>query len=257
MDVGVAGKAALVCASTSGLGAATGRALAAEGCRVVFSGRRADLAAEIAGGYPGCVGLGADLSTVDGGLALHAAAVDALGPLDIVVLNSPPPPAGNADRLDPAALAAAVESLLLTPRAIASAALPHLREQRWGRILAIGSSGVHSPIPGLALSNVGRAGLAGYLKTLAGEVAADGVTVNLLLPGRISTERMRSLDATVAELSGRDLADVAAESVRTIPAGRFGDPAEFGAVAAFLCSGPASYVTGTAVHCDGGMISTV
>lgn len=257
MDLGIAGKAALVCASTAGLGAATGRALAAEGCRVVFAGRRAERAREIAAEQPGGVGLGADLSTVDGGLALYAAAVDAVGPLDIVVLNSPPPPAGLAAGLDPDPLAAAIASLLLTPRAIVDAALPHLREQGWGRILAVGSSGVHSPIPGLALSNTGRAALAGYLKTLAGEVAAAGVTVNMLLPGRISTERMRTLDATVAQRSGRDIADVTAESLRAIPAGRFGDATEFGAVAAFLYSRPASYVTGTAIHCDGGMLGTL
>lgn len=256
MDLGIAGKSALVCASTSGLGAATGRALAGEGCRVVFAGRRGELAREIAAEHPGCVGMAADLSTVEGGLALHAAAVAAIGPLDIVVLNSPPPPAGRAAGLDPDALAAAVESLLLAPRAIVEAALPHLREQRWGRILAIGSSGVHSPIPGLALSNTGRAALAGYLTTLAGKVAAAGVTVNMLLPGRISTDRMRALDQTVAQRSGRDVADVTADSLRTIPAGRFGEPAEFGAVAAFLCGGPASYVTGTAVRCDGGMLAT-
>jgi 3-oxoacyl-[acyl-carrier protein] reductase len=254
MDLGIAGRAALVCASTSGLGAATGEALAAEGCRVVFSGRRAEVALEIAGRHPGCVGIGADLSTVDGGLRLHDAAVEAVGPLDIVVLNSPPPPATPADGLEPATLAAAVDSLLLAPRAIVGAAIPHLRRQRWGRILLIGSSGIQAPLPGLALSNIGRAGLAGYLKTLAGEVAADGVTVNLLLPGRIATHRMRSLDADIATRSGRDVADVTAETVRAVPAGRLGDPAEFGAVAAFLCSGPASYVTGTAVRCDGGMM---
>lgn len=257
MDLGIAGKAALVCASTSGLGAATGRALAAEGCRVVFAGRRAELAREIAAEYPGCVGMPADLSTVEGGLALHAAAVDAVGPLDIVVLNSPPPPAGRAAGLDHEALTAALASLVLAPRAIVEAALPHLRTQEWGRILAIGSSGVHSPITGLALSNTGRAALAGYLKTLAGEVAPAGITVNMLLPGRISTERMRALDATVAQRSGRDVTDVTAESLRSIPAGRFGDPAEFGAVAAFLCGGPASYLTGTAVRCDGGMLGTL
>jgi 3-oxoacyl-[acyl-carrier protein] reductase len=257
MDLGIAGKAALVCASTSGLGAATGRALAAEGCRVVFAGRRGELARELAAEHPGAVGLAADLSTVDGALALHAAAVDAVGPLDIVVLNSPPPPAGRAGGLDPDALSAALQSLLLAPRAVVEAALPHLREQRWGRILAIGSSGVHSPISGLALSNTGRAALAGFLKTLAGEVADAGVTVNMLLPGRISTDRMRALDRTVADRSGRDVADVTSESLRAIPAGRFGDPAEFGAVAAFLCSAPASYVTGTAVRCDGGMLGTL
>jgi 3-oxoacyl-[acyl-carrier protein] reductase len=257
MDLGIAGKAALVCASTSGLGAATAQALAAEGSRVVFAGRRAELARELAGRYPGCVGLAADLSTVAGAQALHDAAVRAVGPLDIVVLNSPPPPPGTAADLDPPALTESLASLLLAPPALVGAALPHLRQQRWGRILAIGSSSVQAPIPGLAASNTGRAALAGYLKTLAGEVAADGITVNLLLPGRIATDRMRSLDETVARASGRPTAEVAAESLRLIPAGRLGDPAQFGAVAAFLCGEPAAYVTGTAVRCDGGLIPTL
>jgi 3-oxoacyl-[acyl-carrier protein] reductase len=257
MDLGIADKTALVCASTSGLGAATGEALAAEGCRVVFSGRRVELAQELAGRYPGCVGLGADLSTVDGALRLHAAAVEAVGPLDIVVLNSPPPPTGTAAALESPILAAAVESLLLAPSAIVGAALPHVRRQRWGRILAIGSTSVQAPIAGLAPSNTGRAALAGYLKTLAGEVAANGVTVNLLLPGRLATDRMRSLDAEVARLSGRERADVTEESIRDIPAARLGDPREFGSVAAFLCGEPAAYITGTAVRCDGGLIPTL
>src|SRR6478609_42762 len=239
MDLGIAGKTALVCASTSGLGAATGEALAAEGCRVVFAGRRAELAEQKARQYPGSVGIGADLSTVDGALSLHAAAVQAVGPLEIIVLNSPPPPGATADGIDPQALNASLESLLLAPTAIVAAALPHLRAQHWGRIMAIGSSGIQAPIPGLALSNIGRAGLAGYLKTLASEVAGDDITVNLLLPGRIATDR-----------TGRTLADVSAESARSIPIGRPGEPHEFGAVAAFLCSARASYITGTAIRCD-------
>ena len=257
MDLGIAGKTALVCASTSGLGAATGEALAAEGCRVIFAGRRAELADQKARQYPGGVGLGADLSTVDGALSLHAAAVQAVGPPDIIVLNSPPPPGATADGIDPETLNASLESLLLAPTAIVAAALPHLRAQHWGRILAIGSSGIQAPIPGLALSNIGRAGLAGYLKTLASEVAADNVTVNLLLPGRIATDRMQALDAAKAERTGRTLADVSAESARSIPTGRPGQPHEFGAVAAFLCSAPASYITGTTVRCDGGLIPTL
>jgi 3-oxoacyl-[acyl-carrier protein] reductase len=120
--------------------------------------------------------------------------------------------------------------------------------------LVIGSSGVAVPLPNLALSNLGRAALAGYLKTLAAEVAADGVTVNLLLPGRIKTDRTAEVDAANAERSGHPVAEVEQASIATIPAQRYGRPAEFAATAAFLCSAPASYITGVALRCDGGLV---
>ncbi|GDY50674.1 hypothetical protein SVIO_012970 [Streptomyces violaceusniger] len=154
-------------------------------------------------------------------------------------------------------LAGAAESLLLAQARLVAAALPAMRERGWGRILAIGSSGVTAPLPGLALSNAGRAALAGYLKTLAAETAADGVTVNLLLPGRIATDRVARLDAAKAEREGRTAEEVAAASRATIPAGRYGTTEEFGAVAAFLCGAPASYLTGTAVRCDGGLVRSL
>ena len=132
-----------------------------------------------------------------------------------------------------------------------------MRERRWGRILAVGSSGVVSPLPNLAMSNLGRSALAAYLKTLANEVAADGVTVNMLLPGRIATDRVAQLDAAAADRQGRTQVEVSAESRATIPARRYGDPTEFGSVAAFLCSSLASYVTGTAVRCDGGLVKNL
>ena len=132
-----------------------------------------------------------------------------------------------------------------------------MRQRGWGRILAIGSSGIVEPLPSLALSNLARAALAGYLKTLASEVAADGVTVNLLLPGRIATDRLAGIDEFVAEQSGQSLAADKAQSQREMPAGRYGRPDEFGQVAAFVCSEPASYVTGTALRCDGGLIRSL
>lgn len=137
------------------------------------------------------------------------------------------------------------------------AVLPGMRERGWGRILAIGSSGVAAPLPNLAMSNLGRAALAAYLKTLAAEVAADGVTVNMLLPGRVATDRTEALDRAAAERTGRQVEEIRAESLGLIPAGRYGDPAEFGAVAAFLCSAAASYVTGTALRCDGGLVRSL
>jgi len=257
MDLGLAGRSALVCASTGGLGAATARALAAEGARVVFSGRRADVANEAAAPFAGSVGVAADLSTVEGARKLHAAAVDAVGPLDILVLNGPGPPPGTASTLDTTSITTAITSLVLVHQALAELALPHMLASGWGRVLGLGSSGVATPITGLALSNLGRAALAGYLKSLSNEVAANGITVNMLLPGRIATDRVAVLDTNAAEKSGRTIEAVQQQSAATIPAGRYGDPDEFGATAAFLCSAKASYITGTATRCDGGLVPTL
>lgn len=255
MDLGLRGRTALVCASTAGLGRATAEALAAEGARVVISGRRRELAEQIAARYPGATAVPCDVTAPDAARELVEACRAALGTdLDIVVLNGPGPRPAGATAVDAADLRAAVESLLVFQQSLVAQVLPGMRERGWGRILSIGSSGVLEPITGLALSNVGRSALAAYLKSLATEVAGDGVTVNMLLPGRIDTDRVQALDAARAEREGRDPAAVAADAAAAIPAGRYGRPAEFGAVAAFLCSEPAGYVTGSAVRCDGGML---
>jgi 3-oxoacyl-[acyl-carrier protein] reductase len=257
MDLGIRGRTAVVCASTSGLGEATARALAAEGVRTVVSGRRSETARAIAAELPEAVGVGVDLTTADGPARLVRAAADAFGPVDILVLNSGgPPPSVAADISDDDVLAA-VNTLVLAQLRLVSLVLPGMRERGWGRILAVGSSGVVAPIPGLALSNVGRAALGGYLKTLSAEVAADGVTVNMLLPGRIATARTEAVDRSVAERDGVDVADVAARGAASLPIGRYGRPDEFGAVAAFLCGEGASYVTGTATRCDGGAVPSL
>jgi 3-oxoacyl-[acyl-carrier protein] reductase len=135
--------------------------------------------------------------------------------------------------------------------------VPGMRQRRWGRILTIASSGVVQPIPHLPISNSLRSSLVGFMKTLAGEVAADGVTVNILAPGRIATDRTRSLDAAAAKRTSRAAEDVERESVAAIPAGRYGAPEEFGAVAAFLAGVPASYVTGSIIRVDGGAIRSI
>ena len=146
---------------------------------------------------------------------------------------------------------------MVIQHSLVEACLPHMRQQKWGRILSIASTGVVAPITSLALSSVGRMALGGYLKALANEVTGDGVTVNMLLPGRIATDRMTALDVNAAKATGKSVAEVSAAGSRAIPAGRYGDPDEFGAVGAFLCSEPASYVSGTAVRCDGGAHSTL
>ncbi|MDD7836497.1 MULTISPECIES: SDR family oxidoreductase [Paenarthrobacter] len=275
MDLGIAGKTALVAASTGGLGLAVARALAAEGVRVAVVGRRRDRAkeivAELQAAYgTGTLGIGslgssgfdavaieADLGTPEGIESAVDQTVANLGPIDILVLNGPGPKPGAAATLTSEDMAAAFDLLVKPHHALVSRVLPGMRERRWGRILAIGSSGVTAPLPNLAVSNTGRAALAGYLKTLAAEVALDEVTVNLLLPGRIATDRVTQLDQAAAKRRGTTLEDIQLESRKTIPARRYGEPAEFGAAAAFLCSAPASYITGVALRCDGGLIRSL
>jgi 3-oxoacyl-[acyl-carrier protein] reductase len=253
MNLGLAGRGALVCASTSGLGLAVGRELAAEGAQVLLCGRRADLAEQLAAELPGAAGVGIDLLEPDAPRRLVDAAQAVFGAVDVLVLNSGGPPTSDAQDQDRDSLLSAVERLLLTQVELVRLCLPGMVQRGWGRIIAIGSSGVVEPIPGLAQSNVGRAALAGYLKTLAGEVAADGVTVNMVLPGRIATERSAQVDAASAQRRGHDAAQVRAEIEAAIPAHRYGDPAEFAAVTAFLASDRASYITGSQVRVDGGM----
>ncbi|WP_138443199.1 SDR family oxidoreductase [Sinomonas susongensis] len=257
MDLGIAGKAAFVAASTGGLGLAVARALAAEGARVAITGRRRELAEQVAASLPGAVAIAVDLHEPDAvGEAVGQAEAE-LGPIDIAVLNGPGPRPGAAASLSAEDLAGAFDLLVRPHHALVSRVLPGMRQRRWGRILAVGSSGIVAPLPNLAMSNTGRAALAGYLKTLAAEVALDAVTVNLLLPGRIATDRVAELDAAAAKRRGISLDEVQLESRKTIPARRYGAPEEFGAAAAFLCSAPASYITGVALRCDGGLIRSL
>jgi 3-oxoacyl-[acyl-carrier protein] reductase len=261
MDLGISGKTAFVAASTGGLGLAVARGLAAEGVRVAITGRRGELAEKIAAELQAdghsAVAVEADLSTLDGVTAAVERAVELLGPIDILVLNGPGPKPGAAASLGADDIAAAFELLVKPHHALVSHILPGMRERRWGRILAIGSSGVVAPLPNLAVSNTGRAALAGYLKTLAAEVALDAVTVNMLLPGRIATERVAELDRAAAKRRGTTPEEIQLESRKTIPARRYGEPEEFGAAGAFLCSAPASYITGVALRCDGGLIRSL
>ncbi|HEX3789882.1 MAG TPA: SDR family oxidoreductase [Pseudonocardiaceae bacterium] len=257
MDLGIDGRVALVCASTAGLGLASARALAAEGAHVVVSGRRADLAQQIAAELPKASAVQVDLTAAGAPDELVDAATAAAGPIDILVLNGPGPVPGPAAGLTPAGAAGAIDALLLGHLQLIQRVLPGMRERGWGRIVAIGSSGVAAPLPNLAASNAGRAALAGYLKTLAGEVAADGVTVNMVLPGRIATDRVADLDRRAAERTNRSVEEVRAGSEATIPLGRYGHPEEFGATVAFLAGVPASYVTGGLVRCDGGLVGSI
>jgi 3-oxoacyl-[acyl-carrier protein] reductase len=257
MNLGLEGRSALVCASTGGLGLASARALAAEGARVAVTGRREAVARQVAGTLPGAVALRTDLREPGGGQALAEAAGAALGPVDILVLNGPGPAPGLASELDGPRVASAVDLLVRPQVELVRCLLPAMRERGWGRIIAIGSSGIITPLPGLVSSNLGRAALAGYLKTLAAEVARDGVTVNVVVPGRIATDRVAELDQAAAGRTGRDVEEVRRASEAGIPAGRYGRPEEFAAAVAFLAGVGASYITGSSLRCDGGMVDTI
>ena len=262
MDLGIAGKRALVLASSRGLGRAIAEALAAEGTEVLICGRSVkqlevaamDISAR-GGGQASYVEV--DLTKPDSGEVLRAAAKDALGGVDILVNNTGGPPPGAITATESAVWREQFETMVLRLIETTNLCLPDMRESGWGRILTVASSGVVQPIPNLGLSNALRSVLVGWAKTLAAEVAADGITVNTILPGRIHTERVDELDAAAAKRQGTSPKEVAAASRAAIPVGRYGAAEEFAAVAAFLCSAPASYVTGSIVRCDGGAIRSI
>jgi len=242
MNYGIDGRRAAVAAASRGLGLATAKALAEEGVTVAIGSRSREhidaAAAEIG---PLAVPLVADVATEAGAADFVRAASDAMGGVDILVCNGGGPPAGNFTSTPLDAYRAAVELNCLAHIAMCSEAVPAMREQQWGRVIAITSVGVRQPIAGLILSNVARSGLTAFLKTLAREVAGDGVTVNSLQPGLHDTDRIRELYG--GALDPRDAG---------IPAGVLGRPEDFGRIAAFLCSETASFLTGAAIPIDGG-----
>ena len=249
MDLGLAGKAALVTGGSKGIGLGIAAGLAAEGARVAVAARdpeRVRAAAAQIGGH----GVTFDSGDLDAVPGLIADVESALGPIDVYIANTGGPPPGE----DPlgftrAQWESAHRTLVLSPMAFLERLLPAMRERGWGRVVAVGSSAVREPIPGLQLSNAHRPGLIAALKVLAKRVAADGVTVNTVLPGRIATER------AYATAGSPQAAEAAARE--TIPAGRMGRVEEMAAAAVFLCSEPASYVTGTTLLVDGGMTASL
>lgn len=258
MDLGIAGRTALVGGASSGLGAAVADALASEGCRLLIWSRGGDALDEAATRLR--ERHGADVSVVaadaadPGAARTVVAAADALGGVDIVILNAGGPATVDPLETDPDAWHRSFQLLAVTHIGIASALIRGMRERRWGRIVALMSSVVREPIPALVYSTAGRSALAGWMKTAAGASAADGVTINGILTGRFATPRIEVIDRDRAQREGRSLEEVRAEAIRGIPAGRYGDPAELAAMVAFLCSDPARYVTGTFIPVDGGML---
>jgi 3-oxoacyl-[acyl-carrier protein] reductase len=243
MDLGLAGRTAIVCGASSGMGLAIAEALAAEGANVAMFARRRELLEREAERI-GALAVQGDLTISQHLERLVQATVGAFGGLDVLVLNGGGPPAGPAATMTAEAVREAVALLLTSHVTLVGRCLPHLRESGHGRIVAIESSSVREPLSNLALSNAVRPGVIGWLKTLAREVGPDGITVNAIAPGRIDTDRLRAVHGDHGPSEG-DLAQ--------IPVRRLGTAAEIASVAAFLASDRASYVTGAVVPVDGGL----
>jgi 3-oxoacyl-[acyl-carrier protein] reductase len=243
VDLGISGRKVLVAASSAGLGYATAAALGQAGCTVVISGRNEDRLQEAAASLPGSIPIISDVSTADGAATLVAEAEEALGSgIDILITNAGGPPPGDFSSTDVSAYASALDLNLISVVAMCKAAVPGMQKRGWGRVLAITSISVRQPIPNIMLSNTARAGATGFLKTLALEVAKDGVTVNSIQPGFHATDRVTSI------YGDADLNDLA----KTVPAGKIGKAEDFGQIAAFLCSEQAGYITGAAIPVAGG-----
>jgi 3-oxoacyl-[acyl-carrier protein] reductase len=260
MDLGLTGKRALVLSSSRGLGLASAKSLAAEGANVLMTARSADkleaAAKEITSAGRGQAhAFPADLTNQTD--AIFQAATDTLGGVDILVANTGGPPARMAAEVPAEDWTPQFEAMVKPVFRLASLALPGMRERGWGRIVIIASSGVIQPIPNLAMSNALRAAIVGWAKTLAAEVAKDGITVNVVLPGRIETDRTGELDAANAKRQGKTVDEIAAAARAAIPAGRYGQVREFGDVVCFMASERASYMTGGLIRVDGGAIRSV
>jgi 3-oxoacyl-[acyl-carrier protein] reductase len=260
MELGLKNRTALVLGAGGGLGRAISLALAAEGAKIAVADidSKAVAATEsaiaaIAGKSIGLTWDLADLSVIDGNVSRIEAE---LGHVEILVNITGGPPPTTAAGQDPALWSKHFQSMVLSCIAITDRVLPDMRKNRWGRVITSTSSGVVSPIPNLGISNALRMSLVGWSKTLAREVGAEGITANIILPGRIATDRIKFLDESKAKREGRTVEDVAAESTRTIPIGRYGKPEEYGAAVAFLASEQAAYITGSIIRVDGGLVAS-
>jgi 3-oxoacyl-[acyl-carrier protein] reductase len=247
MDLGLGGRVALVMGASQGIGEGIAAALAREGARVAVTSRSLGRAEEAAATIEGdVIAFVADTTDLDRLAELPAEVEAKLGPLDILVTNTGGPPLGGALVHELDEWERAYRSLVLAPRVLAGAVVPGMQERGWGRIVNVGSTSTREPIPGLNLSNAHRMAAVGFLKTLAREVAGDGITVNTVATGRFATERIAS------NYGSMEAAEAAAQ--RDVPAGRLGDPGEYGDLVAFLCSERAAYVTGVTIPIDGCML---
>jgi 3-oxoacyl-[acyl-carrier protein] reductase len=262
VDLGLGGKVALVAASSRGLGRAIAEELGAEGARIVMCARDEARLRQAAREIAAATGaevlpVAADVSKTSDVRRLAEAALAAFGRVDVLVTNSGGPPPGTFESTGPEAWQAAVDVLLTSAVELIRALLPGMKERRFGRILNVTSITVKQPVENLILSNALRAAVTGMARTLASEVASHGVTVNNLLPGYTRTERLSELAESSARRDGAAPADFYARLEREIPARRLGEPRELAALAAFLASERASYVTGQSIAVDGGWIRSL
>jgi 3-oxoacyl-[acyl-carrier protein] reductase len=263
MDLGLKGTVAVVAAASQGLGRAVAMQLAREGASVAICSRKQDAIQTAAADIRQQTGVEvvavvADVSTPEGPEALVHAAVERFGRLDILVCNAGgPPPGGFSRQHDDEAWQQAFDLNLLSAVRLIRAAIPYLRQSGRGRIINMVSSSVKQPIEGLVLSNAVRSGVIGLAKTLAAELAPDGVTVNNIAPGRFDTARIRELDQARAKSLGITEEQARSEAIKQIPSGRYGRPEEFAYLAAFLASDKSSYITGATIQIDGGMVKSL
>jgi 3-oxoacyl-[acyl-carrier protein] reductase len=250
MDLGIDGRIALVTGASKGLGLGIARALGAEGVRVAMSSRSQERIEAAAAEVPGGRGFVHDNADVDGAERLIGAVQDEIGPVEILVVNTGGPPAGDPLSFTREQWEAAYRSLVLSPMALIERAAPAMRERGWGRVVNVSSSAVREPIPYLMLSNAHRSATLAAFKTLARQLAGDGITLNTVLAGRIATDRL-------IELGGGSRETIEENARKQVPAGRLGRVEEFAAAAAFLCSDAASYITGAALAVDGGLLHSV
>ena len=262
MDLGLKNKVALIAASSQGLGRAVAEELAAEGASLVLCARDQKTLAEVAATIADNSGahvlaVPADVTIADDIKRLVDAGKERFGRIDILVTNAGGPPAGTFEQITREQWDDALRLTLFSAIELARQVLPGMKERHWGRILNITSIAVKQPVENLMLSNSLRAGLTGFARTLANEVAAEGITVNNIMPGYTRTERLEDLAKMMAEKQGISPAEFRAKWEQEIPMGRLGEPREFAALAAFLVSERASYITGTSIQVDGGWIRSL
>ena len=256
MDLGIKGKRALVCASSKGLGLGCARALAEAGADLVMNARGADALAASAAGIKADFGVSATLVAADiTSKQGRAQVLEAAGEIDILVTNAGGPPPGMWTDWTREDFIAALDANMLTPIELMQAIVPGMMARGWGRVVNITSQSVKAPIPVLGLSNAARAGLTGFVAGTARQAAPSGVAINNLLPGIHATDRAVALDSGVAKAEGITLDEARAKRSATIPAGRYGTAADFGAACAFLCSVHAGFIVGQNILLDGGGVN--